>query len=151
MKNLLTIFCLSFLTFIFSGETFAQRKAVSAAEVTGTFNLTSDSGRSSEFKILALGKGNLKVEFFTALKLGPNGDARGNTASGSGIAIISGDTATFTPDDQEPDKCNITIKFIKLGQIKITQEGSCGFISDTITTAGNYKRTSSTKPKFTEN
>ena len=108
MKTLSIIFCLTFLTFIFSGEAFAQRKAVSAAEVTGTFSLTSDSGRSSEFKIFALGRGNLKVEFFTALKLGPNGDARGNTASGSGIAIITADTATFTPDDQEPNGCSIT-------------------------------------------
>lgn len=134
----------------FASETFAQRKAVSAAEVTGTFKLTSDSGRSSEFKILALGKGNLKVEFFTALKLGPNGDARGNTANGIGVALISGDTATFTPDEVEPDECNITIKFVKLGQIKITQKGGCGFISDTVSTEGIYKRASAVKPKFTE-
>ncbi len=141
---------LSLVLLAFSVNTIAQRKAVSAAEVTGTFRLTSDSGRSSEFKILALGKGNLKVEFFTALKLGPNGDARGNTASGIGVAIINGDSATFTPDGQEPDACNITIKFVKLGQIKITQEGGCGFVSDTISTEGTYKRTSAAKPKFTE-
>lgn len=150
MKKTFVLFSLAVITLFFADETSAQRKAVSAAEVTGTFILTSDSGRSSEFKILSLPKGHLKVEFFTALKLGPNGDARGNTANGSGVALISGDTATFTPDDQEPDACNITIKFVKLGQIKITQEGGCGFISDEITTAGTYKRTSATKPKFTE-
>jgi hypothetical protein len=145
-----TIILLSLMILAFSANAFAQRKAVSAAEVTGTFKLAGDANRSSELKIQALGKGNLKVEFFTALKLGPNGDARGNTASGSGIAIINGDTATFTPDDQEPDQCNITIKFIKLGQIKITQEGGCGFINEMISIAGSYKRTSAAKPKFTE-
>ena len=150
MKKAFILLSLTIIALISVNETFAQRKAVSAAEVTGTFRLTSDSGRSSEFKILSLPKGHLKVEFFTALKLGPNGDARGNTASGSGVALISGDTATFTPDDQEPDQCNITIKFVKLGQIKITQEGNCGFISDTISTEGIYKRTSAVKPKFTE-
>jgi hypothetical protein len=134
----------------FSANTFAQRKTVSAAEATGTFKLTGDANRSSELKIQALGRGNLKVEFFTALKIGPNSETRGNTANGSGIAIINGDTATFTPDDQEPDQCNLTIKFVKLGQIKVTQEGTCGFISETISTAGIYKRTSAAKPKFTE-
>ncbi len=150
MKKSFILLSLAFISFAFATETFAQRKAASAAEVTGTFKLTSDANRSSEFKILALGKGNLKVEFFTALKLGPNGDARGNTANGIGVAIITSDFATFTPDGQEPDACNITIKFVKLGQIKVTQEGDCGFISDTITTAGTYKRTSAAKPKFTE-
>jgi hypothetical protein len=145
-----TIILLSLMILAFSANAFAQRKAVSAAEVTGTFKLIGDSGRSSEFKILSLPKGHLKVEFFTALKLGPNGDARGNTASGSGLALISGDTATFTPDGVEPDQCNITIKFVKLGQIKITQEGGCGFINETISTEGIYKRTSTVKPKFTE-
>jgi hypothetical protein len=145
-----TIILLSLIILAFSANAFAQRKAVSATEVTGTFKLTSDANRSSELKILSLGKGNLKVEFFTALKIGPNGDARGNTASGSGIAIINGDIATFTPDDQEPDQCNITIKFVKLGQIKVTQEGTCGFINEMISTEGTYKRSSATKPKFTE-
>jgi len=150
MKKIKIILSLAVVVLFFADQASGQRKAVSAAEVTGTFKLTSDSGRSSEIKIQALGRGNLKVEFFAALKLGPDGDARGNTASGSGIAIINADTATFTPDDKEPDQCNITIKFVKLGQIKLTQEGTCGFVSEMISVAGTYKRTSSAKPKFTE-
>ncbi len=145
-----TFILLSLIVLAFSANAFAQRKSVSAAEVTGTFKLTGDANRSSELKIEALAKGHLQVEFFTALKLGHNGDARGNTANASGLALISGDTATFTPTEQEPDQCSITIKFVKLGQIKITQEGSCGFVSDMISTEGTYKRTSSAKPKFTE-
>ena len=145
-----TFILLSLVILVFSATAFAQRKAVSAAEVTGTFKLTSDVNRSSEFKISALGKGNLKVEFFTALKLGPDGDARGNTANGIGTAVINGDTATFTPDEQEADNCSITIKFVKLGVLKITQKGDCGFINEMISTEGSYKRTSSAKPKFTE-
>lgn len=124
----------------FSANAFAQRKAVSAAEVTGTFKLTSDASRSSEFKI----------EFFTALKLGPNGEARGNTANGFGTAQINGDRAFFTPEGQGAEECLIIIKFVKLGQIKVTQEGTCGFINEMISTNGTYKRTSATKPKFTE-
>lgn len=145
-----TIILLSLIILAFSANAFAQRKAVSAAEVTGTFKLTSDANRSSELKILALGKGSLKVEFFTALKLGPKGEARGNTADGSGTAKIVGDAATFTPDGQEAEECTITIKFVKLGQIKVTQEGTCGFINEMISTEGTYKRTSAIKPKFTE-
>ena len=145
-----TFILLGLMILAFSATAFAQRKAVSAAEVTGTFKLTSDVNRSSEFKISALGKGNLKVEFFTALKLGPDGDARGNTANGIGTAVINGDTATFTPDEQEADNCSITIKFVKLGVLKITQKGDCGFINEMISTEGSYKRTSSAKPKFTE-
>jgi hypothetical protein len=145
-----TIILLSLMILAFSANAFAQRKSVSAAEVTGTFKLTSDANRSSEFKILSVGKGELKVEFFTALKLGPNGEARGNTASGIGTAKMNGDRAFFTPTGQGAEECLIIIKFVKLGQIKVTQEGTCGFINEMISTEGTYKRTSATKPKFTE-
>lgn len=144
-KTLITI---TFIVFAFSANAFAQRSAVSAAEVNGTFRLTSDSNRTSEFKILALGKGDLKVEFSTALNLGRDGNPRGNTGSGSGIATISGNIAIFTPNDQEADQCSMTIVFVKLGQIKVTQDGDCGFINDMISTEGIYKRTSAVKPKF---
>jgi hypothetical protein len=154
MKNYAILIALLGFTLLFTNETFAQRKNVSNKEVTGTFK-TADGANS--VKIFAVGRGgldrpgyNLQVEFFASLKLGPTGEANGNTGTLSGYAPINGDTATFTPDDQEPDQCNITIKFVKLGQIKITQEGTCGFVSDLISTEGTYKRTSATKPKFTE-
>jgi hypothetical protein len=145
-----TFILLSLMILAFSVNAFAQRKSVSAAEVTGTFKLTGDANRSSEFKILALGKGNLKVEFFTALKLGPNGEARGNTADGIGTAKMNGNRAFFTPKGQTAEDCLIIITFVKLGQIKVAQEGTCGFINENISTAGTYKRTSAAKPKFTE-
>ena len=68
-----------------------KRAAVSAAEVTGTFR--TDDG-ASEFKIQALGRGHLKVEFFGSSKLGREGNV--NTGEASGLTLIEGDTATFT-------------------------------------------------------
>ncbi len=154
MKNLLTIFCLAFLTLVFASETFAQRKAVTDKEVTGTFK-TADG--ANIVKIFPVGKGgfdspgyNLQVEFFASIKLGTDGEARGNTGSLSGFAPIKGDTATFTLAGMEYENCTITMKFVKLGVLKISQKGDCGFINEMITTAGNYKKTSSAKPQFTE-
>lgn len=154
MKKL--VLCLFFAGFfLFSAnETFAQRKAVSAKEVTGTFK-TADG--ANEIKVLSVGRGgldspgnNLQVEFFASLKLGPDGGARGNTGSLSGFAQIEGDTATFTPAGMEYEKCTITLKFTKPGALKVTQKGDCDFISEMVTTAGTYRKTSSAKPKFTE-
>lgn len=143
-----TLITLTFIVFAFSANALAQRSAVSGSEVTGTFTLTSDSNRTSQFKIVALGKGDLKVEFSTALNLGSDGNPRGNTGTGSGKATISGNIAIFAPDGQESDQCSMTIVFVKLGQIKVAQDGDCGFINDMISTEGIYKRTSAVKPKF---
>jgi hypothetical protein len=134
----------------FSDQTCAQRKAVSGAEVTGTFRLVSDQSRSAAFKILALGGGKLKVEFVTSLRLGADGDARGNVGLGSGTAFIYADEAFFTPEGQDAAECFIKIKFVKPGTIKIAQDGNCGFINDFISTEGTYKKISSKKPSFDE-
>jgi len=141
--------------FLCANETSAQRKSVSAKEVNGTFK-TADG--ANEVKIFSVGRGgldnpgySLQVEFFASLKLGPDGDARGNTGFLSGFARIEGDTATFTPEGMEYEKCSITIKFVKLGVLKIKQKGDCGFVNDMISTEGDYKKTSGAKPKFSEN
>lgn len=154
MKKLQIIFCLAILTLFCANHAIAQRKNVSNKEVTGTFK-TADGANS--VKIFPVGKGgldhpgyNLQVEFFASLKLGENGEANGNTGTLSGFAPIKGDTATFTPDGMEYDKCTVTLKFVKVGVLKITQKGDCGFISDMITTEGTYKKVSSAKPKFME-
>lgn len=154
MKKL--FFISAFLMLVaFSGRDIAaQRKAVSARKVNGTFK-TDD--RANEVKVFAVGRGgvdnpgnNLRVEFFASLKLGANGEARGNTGTLSGFAQIEGDTATFTPAGMEYENCTITMKFNRPGSLIIKQKGDCGFVSDMISTAGNYKKTSSAKPKFTE-
>lgn len=155
MKEIaLSLFILSIVIFG-AQEVFSQRKSVSAKEVNGTFQ-TADG--ANEIKVFSVGRGgldnpgySLQVELFASLKLGPDGDARGNTGFLSGFAKIEGDTATFTPEGMEYEKCTITMKFIKSGVLKVTQKGECGFINDMISTEGTYRKTSGAKPKFTEN
>jgi hypothetical protein len=131
----------------------AQRKNVSAKEINGTFKTADNSGI---IKVLSLGKGgldrpgyNLKVELSVSILQGPNGEVRGNTKTLNGIASISGDLATFTPDDVSSDTCEISMKFTKPGTLVVLkQTGSCDFPSDVMTAKGTYKKTSSVKPKF---
>jgi hypothetical protein len=121
-----------------------KRAAVSAAEVTGTFRT---DGGDSEFKIAALGRGHLKVEFFGSVKLGREGNVY--TGEAAGLALIEGDTAIFVPDGQEPDQCSIKLIFTKPGSLKVVQEGEggCGFGLN-VTADGVYKKASGAKPKF---
>lgn len=154
MKKVLLNLAFLGLLFVCANETFAQRKNVTAKEVNGTFK-TADG--ANIVKVFSVGRGgfenpsyNLQVEFFASLKLGQNGDARGNTGTLSGYAQIEGDTATFTPAGMEYENCTITLKFVKLNFLKIKQKGDCGFVNDMISTNGDYKKTSSAKPKFIE-
>ena len=122
------------------------RKAVSAAEVTGTFR---EAATGSEFSILALGKGRLRVAFTGVYpyKLA-NGEDMANTGEAFGEAEISGDTATFTPDEFE--ECTITLKFLTRGRLKVTQRGTdaeCGFGLN-VSADGTYKKVSNKKPQF---
>lgn len=93
MKRLLiflSIFAICFFSII---EAKAQtRKSVSGAEVTGTFRDKS----GSEFKILALGKGKLRVAFSGVylFKMSDGGDLT-NVGEAMGEAEITGDVATF--------------------------------------------------------
>lgn len=129
------------------------RRAVSGAEVTGTFRSYFSGkakGSYDEIKILALGKGKLKVSFdllypFTMA----NGEIMPNLGTAQGEATISGDTAIYTGGADLPN-CKITIKFVKPGTLKVTQSGTdaeCGF-GVNVTADGTYKKASATKPKF---
>jgi hypothetical protein len=132
--------------FILLAETNAQsRKAVSGAEVTGTFRNVS----GSEFSILALGRGKLKIAFSGVYPYKTaNGEATANMGEAMGEAQIAGDTATFTPEDTE--ECTITLKFLTRGRLKVTQNGTdadCGF-GHNVSADGSYKKVSSKKPRF---
>lgn len=140
-------------TFFGFSEVSAQtRKAVSGAEVTGTFR-DYFSGKFkenfNEIKISALGKGKLKVAFTLSYPyIDGTGGEMANMGAADGIASISGDTAVFTMSDF--GACKITIKFLKPGAIKVTQNGSdgeCGF-GHNVSASGDYRKTSSAKPKF---
>ena len=148
------LFLLCLVIFAFSSVASAQRASVSGAEVTGTFRYNFKGkykGSSSEVKILALGKGKLKISMNLIYPFtDPSGQLSANVGEAQGTANIDGDTAVFSPDGAEG--CKITIKFVKPGQIKITEDGGdsgCGF-GHNVTSDGIYTKVSGAKPKFEE-
>jgi hypothetical protein len=157
-KNLPPVLCavLFFLAFGLASlpEAAAQnRKSVSAAEVNGTFrsNFTGRfKGSYNEIKILALGRGRMKVSFdLIYTYVTGNGELSANIGSAEGEATIVGDTAVFSSGDNYGN-CKITIKFVKPGLINVTQESfgsDCDF-GHNVTANGTYKKTSGAKPKF---
>lgn len=130
-----------------------SRKSVSGAEVTGTFKMSfigaKYKGMTNDLYIQALGKGKLKISFDLVYPYTMNnGEASVNMGSLTGEASIVGDTAVYESDEFGP--CKITIKFVRPGQVKVTQDGEdfdCGF-GHNVRAAGTYKKTSSAKPKF---
>jgi hypothetical protein len=134
-------------------QAFAQsRKSVSAAEVNGTFRSSFNGkfkGSYNEIKILALGKGKLKVAFELIYPyVTRSNEMSANIGEVEGEATIEGDTAVYS--SEEFGNCKITIKFFKPGTIKVIQSGTdseCGF-GRNVTANGTYKKVSGTKPKF---
>lgn len=128
-----------------------SRKAVSGAEVNGTFRDNfggSVKGFHNEIKILALGQGKLKVSFDLVYPYrDSSGQMTANMGTGEGEALIVGDTATYS--SSEFGECKITIKFVKPGTIKVSDgtDSACGF-GFNVTPNGTYKKVSSAKPKF---
>ena len=115
-------------------------KSVTAAQVNGTWKT-----KYGEFKISALGKQRLQIEFSGVYKYKTPQGLSANEGVGSGIATIEGDTAIFKPEGAE-EECQITLKFTG-GKLVITQTGICGF-GHNVTAAGTYKKVSTEKPKF---
>lgn len=138
------------LTVSVLGQT--TRKSVSAAEVTGTFRhgfTGKFRGSSSEIRIVSIGKGKLKVAFdlIYPYEIG-DGELTANMGTADGEATIKGDTAVYSSNEFGP--CRITIKFVRSGQIKATQDGTdadCGF-GHNVMADGDYRKMSRAKPKF---
>lgn len=151
------VFCLIFALAVMmtaSSATVAQtsRKSVSAAEVNGPFkmNFTGKFKKfSNEIKILALGKGKIRIAMDLVYPYTVrNGEQSVNMGSLDDEALIAGDTAVY--DSSEFGACKITIKFVRPGTIKVTQDGSdgnCGFGHNVFAT-GTYTKISSKKPTF---
>lgn len=154
-KHFLLIFAIvCAVSFASNANAQTSRKTVGAAEVNGTFRSYFSGkakGSYDEIKILALGKGKLKVRFDLVYPyVDGTGEMSANTGEAEGIAEIVGDTAIYT--NEELGRCKITIKFAKPGTIKVTQEGSdaeCGF-GHNVSANGTYKKFSGAKPKFGE-
>lgn len=118
----------------------AGAKDVSAAQVNGTWK-----SKTGEFKIWALGKGLLRVEFSGVYEYKTAEGPMANTGEGHGAAQIEGDIAKFRPDGAE-EECQIVLKFGG-GKLVVTQEGTCGF-GNHVSAAGSYRKTSSREPRF---
>jgi hypothetical protein len=145
-----TVFIVLVLVLCSSAAASAQRKSVGGAEVTGTFNkyfAGKFKGSSSEIKIRALGKGKIRIAFDLVYPfVDGSGEMSANLGQLQGEADINGDTAVYSGDEFGP--CKITIKFLRPGTIRVTQEdGNCGF-GHNVTADGTYKKTNGKKPSF---
>ena len=118
----------------------ANDTSVTAAQVNGTWKM-----KDGEFKIWALGRQRLQVEFSGTYEYKTPQGPSANEGQGSGVATIEGDTAIFRPEGAE-EECQITLKFTG-GKLVVTQTGICGF-GHNVTAEGTYKRVSIKKPKF---
>jgi hypothetical protein len=147
MKKLVFALLLSGAMLMAITQNFAQagsseQNIVTAAQVNGTWR-----NRTGSFKVWALGQQKLRVEFLGSYEYKTREGLMANTGSGSGIAFIEGDTATFKPDADDED-CKITMKFTR-GKLVVKQEGACGF-GHNVSADGTYLKASSRKPKFNE-
>jgi hypothetical protein len=130
----------------------AQRKSVSGAEITGTFvsRFKGDfKDSASEIMIQALGGGKFRIGMNLIY---PYTDGTGNLTANmgtlDGTGKITGDTGIY--ESGEFGYCKITVKFVKPGQIKVSQEekeDGCGF-GHKVTANGTFTRVSGKKPKF---
>jgi len=135
-----TIPFLSFLEVPFALA--SAQNIVTASQVNGTWR-----NKTGTFKVWALGKQRLKVEFLGVYEYKTPDGPMANTGEGSGIAFIEGDTATFKPEGSD-EECKIIMVF-KEGKLKVEQEGGCGF-GHNVRADGTYKKVSSVKPKYGE-
>jgi hypothetical protein len=141
---------------VFADASGAQksRTRVSAGEVNGTFR-SYFSGKfksqSNDLKIYALGGGKLHIAFDLVYPYVVNGELSANMGYLDGQAAIKGDIAIYESNEFGP--CKITIKFIKPGTVKVTQDGTdaaCGF-GHNVMSDGIYRKVSGRKPKFDTN
>src|SRR5437016_10372360 len=122
LRQFFLVLCVVALTGVTNAQT--SRASVPASEVNGTFShgfTAKYKGSSSEIKILALGRGRLRIamELLYPYTM-QNGDLMANTGTLDGEATIVGDTAVYK--SSEFGACKITVKFVKLGAITVTQE-----------------------------
>src|SRR5512144_2708426 len=102
-----------------------SRKSVPASEVNGTFRMNFTGkfkGSSNEIRIWALGHNNLKIGMDLLYPYIVNRELSANMGELDGEATIKGDTAVYS--STEFGQCEITIKFVRPGTIKVTQNGA---------------------------
>ena len=115
-------------------------KSITAVQVNGTWKT-----ETGEFKIWALDKQRLQVEFSGVYEYKTPQGLMANEGEGSGTATIEGDTALFKPEGAE-EECQITLRFTG-GKLIVRQTGICGF-GHNVSAEGTYKKVSSKSSNF---
>jgi hypothetical protein len=138
--TILYIGALSFVAASIATSLAGNDKSITAAQVNGIWKT-----KGGEFRIWALGKQRLRVEFSGVYEYKSPQGLTANEGEGSGVATIEGDTAIFKPEGAE-EECQIVLKFTG-GKLLVTQTGICGF-GHNVSAEGTYKKISSRKPKF---
>jgi hypothetical protein len=140
-RSVIAFLCFTAVGWAVSSQTARAQnpRVVTAAQANGVYKYY-----DNEFRILALGHNELKVQFdglyHTLAK-------SVNMGYASGEATIDGNVATFIPDDTQG--CKITMTFLP-GKLVVKQDGddaTCGFGHNVYST-GTYKKIRSGKPKF---
>lgn len=117
-----------------------QNSVVTAAQVNGTW-----SSKRGIIRVWALGQQRLRVEFYGLYEYNTPAGPIANLGEARGIAEIEGDTAILKPEDMK-NRCTIKLQFVGK-RLVVSQDGECGF-GKHVTAAGEYKKSSSRKPKF---
>jgi hypothetical protein len=123
----------------------AQTPAVSHAVVTATQVNGTWRTKGGEFRIWAMGKQRLRVEFSGIYVYQTSGGPIANLGEARGIATITGATADFKPEGTN-GQCTITMTF-KRGRLSVNEIGECNF-GRHVTSRGDYRKVSSRKPRF---
>lgn len=108
-----------------------RRLAVGAAEVNGTFR----DARGREFKLLAVGAGNVQVAYQ------PHPTPAGSQLVPTGQAVIRADSALYTA---RAGGCPLRFYFIRNGTLLVQAPGCSEPLA--ISAAGTYEKISSAKP-----
>jgi hypothetical protein len=117
----------------------AAAKALTPAQVNGSWAMP-----ASEFKIWALDRQRLQIEFFGACE--NKGSTSPPCGAARGIALINGDIAIFKPDGVAD--CRITLTFAH-SELIVTKAGTCD-LGNYVNIDGSYKRVSTRKPIFVD-
>jgi hypothetical protein len=118
----------------------ADNTTLTAAQIDGTW-----ATPAGEFKIWALDRHRLRVEFSVAAEHKGEAGPMANAGDGHGIATIQGNTAIFRADGANAD-CRVTLKF-KHDHLVVTQTNRCDF-GKYANVDGTYKKVSTSKPVF---
>jgi hypothetical protein len=128
-----------FLGVLLTPVTAQNKTIVTASQANGVYRFY-----QSEFRILALGHNQLKVQFDGVYV---NIVKSVNVGYAMGEATIDGNVATFKPPDTE--RCEITLVFLP-GKLRVEQAGTdadCGF-GHNVNATGVYKKIRGGRPKF---